>query len=94
MLLSFASEYELEQALLGNVRRLLVEMGGDFAFLGLLLFHRELQCLVALELKVTEFRPKYAGKLNFYLSLLNEQVKKPHERPSIGISSARVSSAR
>jgi len=94
------SEYELEQALLGNVRRFLVEMGGDFAFIGnqyrlevegqeyfidLLLFHRELQCLVAVELKITAFQPEYAGKMNFYLSLLNEQVRKPHEQPSIGI---------
>ena len=94
------SEYELEQALLGNVRRFLIEMGGDFTFIGnqyrlaledqeyfidLLLFHRELQCLVAVELKITEFRPEYAGKMNFYLSLLNAQVKKPHEQPSIGI---------
>ena len=94
------SEYELEQALIGNVRRFLIEMGGDFTFIGnqyrlaledqeyfvdLLLFHRELQCLVAVELKITEFRPEYAGKMNFYLSLLNEQLKKPHEQPSIGI---------
>ena len=94
------SEYELEQALLGNVRRFLIEMGGDFTFIGnqnrleledqeyfvdLLLFHRELQCLVAVELKITEFRPEYAGKMNFYLSLLNDKVKKPHEQPSIGI---------
>ncbi|NRT18377.1 putative nuclease of restriction endonuclease-like (RecB) superfamily [Hymenobacter sp. 9A] len=94
------SEHELEQALLGNVRRFLIEMGGDFTFIGnqyrlelegqeyfidLLLFHRELQCLVAVELKVTEFRPEYAGKVNFYLSLLNETVRKPHEQPSIGI---------
>ena len=75
-------------------------MGGDFTFIGnqyrlaledqeyfvdLLLFHRELQCLVAVELKITEFRPEYAGKMNFYLSLLNEQLKKPHEQSSIGI---------
>lgn len=94
------SEHELEQALLGNVRRFLIEMGGDFTFIGnqyrlelegqeyfidLLLFHRELQCLVAVELKVTEFRPEYAGKMNFYLSLLNDNLKKPHEQPSIGI---------
>ena len=94
------SEYELEQALLANVRRFLIEMGGDFTFIGnqyrlelegqeyfidLLLFHRELQCLVAVELKITEFQPEYAGKMNFYLSLLNERVKKPHEQPSIGI---------
>ena len=66
------SEYELEQALLANVRRFLSELGGDFAFIGnqyrlelegreyfvdLLLFHRELQCLVAVELKIDEFRP-------------------------------------
>ena len=94
------SEHELEQALLGNVRRFLVEMGGDFTFIGnqyrlaladqeyfvdLLLFHRELQCLVAVELKITEFQPEHAGKMNFYLSLLNDTVKKPHEQPSIGI---------
>ncbi|SFQ38263.1 PDDEXK nuclease domain-containing protein [Hymenobacter arizonensis] len=94
------SEYELEQALLSNVRRFLIEMGGDFTFIGnqfrlevegqeyfidLLLFHRELQCLVAVELKITEFQPEYAGKMNFYLSLLNERVKKSHEQPSIGI---------
>ena len=40
---------------------------------------------MAVELKVTEFRPEYAGKMNFYLSLLNERVRKPHEQPSIGI---------
>ena len=94
------SEYELEQALLGNIRRFLQEMGGDFTFMGnqyrlelegneyfidLLLYHRGLQCLVAVELKITEFRPEYAGKMNFYLSLLNEQVRKSHEQPSIGI---------
>ncbi|QNE42183.1 DUF1016 domain-containing protein (plasmid) [Hymenobacter sp. NBH84] len=94
------SEYELEQQLLSNVRRFLQEMGGDFTFVGnqyrlelegneyfidLLFYHRGLQCLVALELKITEFRPEYAGKMNFYLSLLNEQVRKPHEQPSIGI---------
>jgi predicted nuclease of restriction endonuclease-like (RecB) superfamily len=94
------SEYELEQALLSNVRRFLSEMGGDFTFIGnqyrlelagqeyfvdLLLFHRELQCLVAIELKIDEFRPEYAGKMNFYLSVLNETVRKAHEQPSIGI---------
>ena len=94
------SEYELEQALLGNVRKFLSEMGGDFTFIGnqyrleldgneyfidLLLYHRELQCLVAVELKIDEFRPEYAGKMNFYLSVLNQTVRKPHEQPSIGI---------
>lgn len=94
------SEHELEQTLLGNVRRFLQEMGGDFTFVGnqyrlelegneyfidLLLYHRGLQCLVAVELKITEFRPEYAGKMNFYLSLLNQHVRKAHEQPSIGI---------
>ena len=94
------SEYELEQTLLGNVRRFLQQMGGDFTFVGnqyrlelegneyfidLLLYHRGLQCLVAVERKITEFRPEYAGKMNFYLSLLNQHVRKAHEQPSIGI---------
>ncbi len=94
------SEYQLEQALLSNVRRFLSEMGGDFTFIGnqyrlelagqeyfidLLLFHRELQALVAVELKIDDFRPEYAGKMNFYLSVLNQTVRKPHEQPSIGI---------
>ncbi len=94
------SEHELEQAILANIRRFLIEMGGDFTFLGnqytlaldgneykidLLLYHRELRALVAVELKIDEFKPEYAGKMNFYLSLLNGRVRKPHEHPSIGI---------
>ena len=94
------SEHQLEQAILANIRRFLIEMGGDFTFLGnqytleldgaeyrvdLLLYHRELRALVALELKIDEFKPEYAGKMNFYLSLLNHRVRKPHENPSIGI---------
>lgn len=94
------SEYELEQALLANIRKFLIEMGGDFTFIGnqyrlelegreffidLLLYHRELQCLVAIELKIDEFKPEYAGKMNFYLSVLNDRVRKAHEKPSIGI---------
>ncbi len=94
------SEHQLEQAILANIRRFLIEMGGDFTFLGnqytveldgaahrvdLLLYHRELRALVALELKIDEFKPEYAGKMNFYLSLLNHQVRKAHENPSIGI---------
>jgi predicted nuclease of restriction endonuclease-like (RecB) superfamily len=94
------SEYQLEQAILANIRRFLVELGGEFAFLGnqylvelegnehridLLLYHRALQALVAVELKIDEFKPEYAGKMNFYLSLLNHRLRKPHENPSIGI---------
>ncbi|WP_020602557.1 PDDEXK nuclease domain-containing protein [Spirosoma spitsbergense] len=94
------SEYELEQAILANIRRFLIEMGADFSFIGnqyvieldgvdyridLLLYHRELRSLVAIELKIDGFRPEYAGKMNFYLSLLNKRVRKAHENPSIGI---------
>ncbi len=94
------SEAQLEQAILTNIRNFLIELGGDFSFIGnqyplkinskvyevdLLLFHRELSCLVALDLKTDEFNPEFAGKMNFYLSSLNNLVKKPHENNSIGI---------
>lgn len=94
------SESQLEQAILSNIRIFLIELGGDFSFIGnqfpikyddkifeidLLLFHRELQCLVAIDLKIDEFKPEMAGKMNFYLSTLNKLVKKKHENPSIGI---------
>jgi hypothetical protein len=62
-----------------------LELAGQEYFIDLLLFHRELQCLVAIELKIDEFRPEYAGKMNFYLSVLNDTVRKAHEQPSIGI---------
>ena len=48
-------------------------------------FHRKLNALVAVELKIGKFQPEYAGKMNFYLNLLNDTVKMPHENPSIGI---------
>jgi len=94
------SEAQLEQAILSNIRNFLIELGGDFSFIGnqfpikyddkiyeidLLLFHRELQCLVAIDLKIDEFKPEMAGKMNFYLSTLNKLVKKNHENPSIGV---------
>ena len=94
------SEKELERALLENVRKFLIEMGGYFAFVGnqyrleidreeffidLLLYHRKLRCLVAIELKIGAFKPEYAGKMQFYLSALNDRVKLPEETPSIGI---------
>lgn len=94
------SEAQLEQAILTNIRNFLIELGGDFSFIGnqyplkvsnkvyevdLLLFHRELRCLVAIDLKIEEFSPEFAGKMNFYLSSLNHLIKKPHENNSIGI---------
>jgi len=93
-------EKELEASLIKNVRSFLQEMGGDFAFMGnqyklklgnksyfidLLLYHRKLKCLVAIELKVTEFIPEYAGKMQFYLSILDDKVRLDDENPSIGI---------
>jgi len=94
------SEKELERALLENVRKFLIEIGGYFTFVGnqyrleidgqeffidLLLYHRHLRCLVAIELKVGAFKPEYAGKMQFYLSALNDRAKLPDENPSIGI---------
>jgi predicted nuclease of restriction endonuclease-like (RecB) superfamily len=94
------SERELETSLVNKIRGFLSQMGGDFAFLGnqyrievdeeeyfidLLLYHRRLKSLIAVELKIGKFVPEYAGKMNFYLSVLNEKVKLADENPSIGI---------
>ena len=94
------SENELETALVNNIRRFLLEMGGLFTFVGnqfrieiadkeyfidLLLYHRHLQCLVAIELKIGEFQPEYKGKMEFYLAVLNDKVKLPNENDAIGI---------
>lgn len=94
------SEADLHRGLLRNLGRFITELGRDFCFVGseypvqvgkqdfaidLLFFHRGLCCLVAIELKVREFRPEDLGKLSFYLEALDRDVKKPHERPSIGL---------
>jgi predicted nuclease of restriction endonuclease-like (RecB) superfamily len=92
------SENQLETALVNNIRAFLLEMNFQFAFVGnqfrvddreyfidLLLYHRQLQCLVAIELKVGEFIPEYKGKMEFYLSILNDKVKLPNENDAIGI---------
>lgn len=94
------SESQLENALVQNIRSFLLEMGNQFTFVGnqfkleidskeyfidLLLYHRQLQCLVAVELKIGEFIPEYKGKMEFYLSILNDKIKLPNENDSIGI---------
>lgn len=94
------SERQLETAILARVEPFLREMGGIFAFIGsqyrlqlsgheyfidLLLHHRRLRCLVALELKVGDFIPEYVGKMQFYLAVLDDTVRMPDENPSIGI---------
>ena len=93
-------EADLHRGLVANLRRFLLELGRDFTFVGeqyrvqvggrdfqldLLFFHRGLQALVAIELKVGEFQPEHLGKLEFYLEALDRDVRKPHERPSIGV---------
>jgi predicted nuclease of restriction endonuclease-like (RecB) superfamily len=93
-------ERELERALIGRVEDFLRAMGGIFAFMGsqfrlevdgqeffidLLLFHRRLRCLVAIELKVGEFQPEHVGKMQFYLTALDRQIRQENESPSIGI---------
>jgi predicted nuclease of restriction endonuclease-like (RecB) superfamily len=93
-------EADLHRALLEKLRGFLIELGRDFCFVGseyplqvggrdfaldLLFFHRGLNCLVAIELKVSEFEPEYLGKLNFYLEALDRDVRKPHEQPAIGV---------
>ena len=93
-------ERELEQAILLKLEKFLLEMGGMFAFIGsqhrlevddeeyfidLLLYHRALKCLVAVELKTGKFLPEYVGKMQFYLALLDDTVRMPDENPSIGI---------
>ncbi len=94
------SERQLEAAILAQVEPFLREMGGRFSFVGsqyrlevsgkeyfvdLLLFHRALRCLVALELKIGEFQPEYVGKMQFYLAILDDTVRMPEENPAIGI---------
>jgi predicted nuclease of restriction endonuclease-like (RecB) superfamily len=94
------SESQLEASLVNNIRRFLLELDNQFAFIGnqfklqvddkeyfidLLLYHRQLQCLVAVELKIGEFLPEYKGKMEFYLSVLNDTVKLPNENDAIGI---------
>lgn len=94
------SERQLELAILANVDPFLREMGGVFTFAGsqvrlevgdqeffidLLLYHRGLRCLVAIELKVVDFMPEHVGKMQFYLAVLDDTRRMPGENPSIGI---------
>lgn len=94
------SEYELERAIVRNIEHFLREVGNVYTFMGsqyrlevdgqefiidLLLFHRKLKSIVAIELKIGTFIPEYIGKMQFYLSVLNDTVRLPDENPSIGI---------
>lgn len=94
------SESDLHRGLVSRLRDFLIELGRDFCFVGseypvqvgkrdfaldLLFFHRGLNCLCAIELKVGRFEPEHLGKLNFYLEALDRDVRKAHEGPSIGV---------
>jgi predicted nuclease of restriction endonuclease-like (RecB) superfamily len=94
------SEPNLQTALIRYLKDFILELGRDFTFLGqeyriqvgnsdffidLLFYHRELQSLVAFELKVDKFKPEHLGQLEFYLEALDRDIKKPHENPSIGV---------
>jgi len=94
------SESDLHRGLVRHLGRFLTELGRDFCFVGseypvqvggkdfaldLLFFNRALNCLVAIELKIDEFKPEYLGKLEFYLEALDRDVRKTHEGPSIGL---------
>ena len=94
------NERVLENEIMRNIKKFIMSLGNDFSFIGnqyrvivgeeeffidLLFFHRTLQSLVAFELKRGKFKAEYAGKMNLYLSALDEYVKKEHENPSIGI---------
>jgi len=93
-------ERVLESAIVNNIRKFIMALGKDFSFIGnqyrlmveedeyfvdLLFFNRKLQCLVAFDLKRGNFKPEYLGKMNFYLSALDDMVRLPHENHSIGI---------
>ena len=93
-------ESVFENAIVNNIKQFMMSLGNEYSFMGnqyrlvvddseffvdLLFYNRNLQALVAIELKTKKFKPEYAGKMNFYLRALDKLVKLPHENPSIGI---------
>jgi predicted nuclease of restriction endonuclease-like (RecB) superfamily len=95
-----AEERDIEAGLITHIQKFLIELGQGFAFLGrqcrinvggedfymdMLFYHVRLRCYVVIELKATGFKPEYAGKLNFYLNVVNAQMRRGDDQPSIGI---------
>ena len=93
-------EHDLERGLLEHLRSLILELGKGFAFVGsqyhleiggqdyyldLLFYHLRLRCFVVIDLKIEEFKPEFAGKMNFYLSAIDDQLRRASDGPSIGI---------
>lgn len=94
------TERELENALVRHVTKFLMELGAGFAYMGkqvplqvgerdffldLLFYHTHLHCYVVIELKTTDFEPEHAGKLNFYIKAVDEQIRRPGDQPTIGL---------
>ncbi len=94
------NERELEKGLIDHITRFLMELGAGFAYVGkqvplqvgerdffldLLFYHTRLHCYVVIELKVSEFEPEHAGKLNFYIKTVDEQLRREGDMPTIGI---------
>jgi predicted nuclease of restriction endonuclease-like (RecB) superfamily len=93
-------ERELENGLLRHLEKFLLELGRGFAFVGrqyrlevsdreyyldLLFYHLELRCFIVIDLKKGDFKPEYAGKMNFYCSAVDDLLRKPHDTPTIGL---------
>ena len=94
------SENNLKKAIIGNLKKFILEFGRDFTLVGeeyrvqvggqdfyidLLFYNRALSCLVPIELKIGKFKPEHIGQINFYLEALDRDVKKPNENPSVGV---------
>ena len=95
-----AQERDLERALISHIREFLLELGVGFAFVGsqyhlevdgddyyidLLFYHQKLRCYVVIDLKMTPFQPEYSGKMNFYISAVDDLLRHPDDQPTIGI---------
>lgn len=93
-------ERDLEEALIEQIRKFLLELGSGFAFIGnqyhielegevyfldMVFYHVKLKCYVIIELKTGKFKPEYAGKMNFYINLMNKKVKDDSDNPTIGL---------
>jgi predicted nuclease of restriction endonuclease-like (RecB) superfamily len=97
---SSARERDLEQGLINHIQKFLLELGVGFSFVGrqflleiegseyyldLLFYHIRLRCFVVIDLKMEEFTPEHAGKMNFYLSVVDDKLRQPGDQPSIGL---------
>jgi predicted nuclease of restriction endonuclease-like (RecB) superfamily len=102
-----AAERELEDGLLAHIRKFLIELGAGFAFVGqqvhlpvdgedfyidLLFYHLKLRCYIVVEIKTTPFKPEYVGKMNFYLSAVDDLLRHPEDKLSIGLILCRTRS--